>query len=36
MDKKEQIILGKTWEEWERECPAVKDMLNLRETVWIR
>lgn len=35
MDKKEQIILGKTWEEWERECPAVKDMLNLRETVWI-
>ena len=33
MDKKEHLVLGKTREEWEKECPAVKDMLSLRETV---
>ena len=35
MENKQQLVLGKTWEEWEREYPVVKDIRSLKETVWI-
>ena len=35
MEKKEHLVLGKTWEEWEKEYPVVSDIRALRETVWI-
>ena len=35
MEKKEHLVLGKTWEEWEKEYPVVGDIRALRETVWI-
>lgn len=32
---KDLVVLGKSIEQWEAECPEIKDIRSLKETVWI-
>lgn len=35
MNNAENIVMGKTWSEWENEYPIISDIRALRETAWI-
>ena len=35
MNNADCMVMGKNWEEWEKEFPIVKEIRSLKETVWI-